>query len=526
MKLFKFLIVLCLIGGIAYAAYTYLLGGHEHSFADDWSSDAEAHWHACSGEGCTELSDKAAHTFGEGKETTPATESEEGVMTYTCTVCGYEKLESIDKLAHTHSITKVDEVPADCTKAGTEAYYKCGGCDKLFSDAEGKNAIDAPAAIDRLEHKDENPKDHKCDSCEAAMNDGGCKNEDGDDKCDICDAPMCVSHTPAEAVKENEVAATCEKTGSYESVVYCATCGEEISRETVIVDKAEHNWNDTTTCASCGFMKGTVRFEGVNGVLYGEGTKITTGQNSTLDGFVDWAAGGSIKFSFTASSAGTAILNICSGQRQEITLDQVFSIKVNGTEITVPATTVTNLGGWFKWGITSAGEISLVEGLNTIEIIAGENYNTLDYIELVLPEGLAVKHSKAVLEASQATLTGVATLGTGQKAWSNDFVDFHADQGDQSATFTFIATNDCAANFYLRLGKRGSFALSDVYTIKINGVEIDLSAVSFEGIKDSWFNWDTILAGQFNLKDGVNTIEIVGGDCCCLLDCIIIEVVE
>ena len=58
-------------------------------------------------------------------------------------------------------------------------------------------------------------------------------------------------HTPAEAVRENEVAATCTTAGSYDSVVYCATCGEEISRQTVTVDALGHDFVDGK-CTRCG----------------------------------------------------------------------------------------------------------------------------------------------------------------------------------------------------------------------------------------------------------------------------------
>ncbi len=44
-----------------------------------------------------------------------------------------------------------------------------------------------------------------------------------------------LGHTPAEAVKEKEVPATESATGSYDSVVYCSVCGDEISRETVTI---------------------------------------------------------------------------------------------------------------------------------------------------------------------------------------------------------------------------------------------------------------------------------------------------
>ena len=47
-------------------------------------------------------------------------------------------------------------------------------------------------------------------------------------------------HTAAEAVRENEVAATCTQEGSYDEVVYCSECGEELSREHKTIDKLPH----------------------------------------------------------------------------------------------------------------------------------------------------------------------------------------------------------------------------------------------------------------------------------------------
>ena len=49
-------------------------------------------------------------------------------------------------------------------------------------------------------------------------------------------------HTAAEAVRENVVEATCTTAGSYDSVVYCADCNEELSRETVTVDALGHEF--------------------------------------------------------------------------------------------------------------------------------------------------------------------------------------------------------------------------------------------------------------------------------------------
>ena len=49
-------------------------------------------------------------------------------------------------------------------------------------------------------------------------------------------------HTPAAAVKENEILPNCSKKGSYDLVIYCAdeNCGKEIERKTEFWDKREH----------------------------------------------------------------------------------------------------------------------------------------------------------------------------------------------------------------------------------------------------------------------------------------------
>ncbi|MDE6253003.1 MAG: MucBP domain-containing protein [Lachnospiraceae bacterium] len=55
----------------------------EHRYGTEWKSDSESHWHECV---CGDKSDTAAHTEDNGSVTKPAT----GIMTYRCSVCGYE----------------------------------------------------------------------------------------------------------------------------------------------------------------------------------------------------------------------------------------------------------------------------------------------------------------------------------------------------------------------------------------------------------------------------------------------------
>ena len=75
------------------------------------------------------------------------------------------------------------------------------------------------------------------------------------------------THTPGEPVIENAADPGCTTDGSYDAVVYCVECGEEVSRETVITPAAGHVWDQgmitvdateeaegefTYTCTVCG----------------------------------------------------------------------------------------------------------------------------------------------------------------------------------------------------------------------------------------------------------------------------------
>ena len=63
---------------------------HEHTFSDSWSKDATYHWHAATCEHTTEVSDKAAHSFGEYVSNNDATTDADGTKTRECGVCGYK----------------------------------------------------------------------------------------------------------------------------------------------------------------------------------------------------------------------------------------------------------------------------------------------------------------------------------------------------------------------------------------------------------------------------------------------------
>ena len=87
-------------------------------------------------------------------------------------------------------------------------------------------------------------------------------------------------HTAGDAVTENEVAATCTTDGSYDSVVYCTGCGEEISRETKTIPANGHVWDEGVytepTCEENGCTTYTCTVEGCGATekVINEGTML------------------------------------------------------------------------------------------------------------------------------------------------------------------------------------------------------------------------------------------------------------
>ena len=141
-----------------------------------------------------------------------------------CELCGESYGEA---LGHKEEVLAGKD--ATCTESGLTEGKKCSVCEAILVEQE---------KIDPLGHKD----------------------GDGDFVCDACKAGLCTEHTPAEAVRENETAPTCEKEGSYESVVKCSNCGEELSREAKSIEKLPHTEEvlegKAATCTETGLTEG------------------------------------------------------------------------------------------------------------------------------------------------------------------------------------------------------------------------------------------------------------------------------
>ena len=90
----------CTVCGYEIRTETISALSHPHVYSSDWKTDAKNHWHECA---CGDKTDITEHTEDSGTVTKEPTETESGVKTFRCTVCGYEiRTETIPALSHTH----------------------------------------------------------------------------------------------------------------------------------------------------------------------------------------------------------------------------------------------------------------------------------------------------------------------------------------------------------------------------------------------------------------------------------------
>ena len=132
-----------------------------------------------------------------------------------------------------HNYKLIEKTDANCTLNSTEK-YQCSTC---FKEMETHNDI-------ALGHK---PNTAVRENEVAST----CTKEGSYDEviyCADCGEELerttktinKLAHKPTNAVRENEVASTCAKEGSYDEVIYCAVCGKEISRTTKTINKLAH----------------------------------------------------------------------------------------------------------------------------------------------------------------------------------------------------------------------------------------------------------------------------------------------
>ena len=108
-----------------------------HDYSTDWKSDGSSHWHECA---CGDRTDTAAHIKDGGSVTKPATETETGIRTYKCSVCGYVMQEEmIDRLPPSHTHNYGTEWKSDADSHWYEC--SCGNKSELASHIEDGGSV-------------------------------------------------------------------------------------------------------------------------------------------------------------------------------------------------------------------------------------------------------------------------------------------------------------------------------------------------------------------------------------------------
>ncbi|MBQ8873332.1 MAG: hypothetical protein IJ032_05210, partial [Clostridia bacterium] len=263
-------------------------GGHKHVVKQVTTED---HLLVC--EVCGEQI-QGAHQWNHGTVTKPATCTQDGTVVYACTICAYEKTETITAKGHIAGPRKA-QVDATCETAGTKAHFQCVTCqcyldenkkettlDKLTIEALGHD-YSAPAyaweqvlgkwvcAATKVCLRDASHIVSEVATVTAQSTDATCTTggkvtytatftTEGFETQTKEVVVESLGHTPGKAVEENRVEATCTTAGSYDSVVYCSVCGEEISRETKTIDKIAHTEEvipgKAATCTETGLTEG------------------------------------------------------------------------------------------------------------------------------------------------------------------------------------------------------------------------------------------------------------------------------
>ena len=234
------------------------------------------------------------HSYDDGVVTAP-TCTEAGYTTYTCN-CGHSYTDdTVAATGHNYDNSVVTD-PTCVDKGYTTYSCECG--DSYTDDeteATGVHTFDngectVCGALDHVHDYNTVVTDPTC--TEKGYTTYTCKDSEcGDSYVD--DYTDALGHTAGETVKENEVAAGCTTNGSYDNVVYCSACEDEISREPVTVEAKGHTFN----CGACACGQKLSVETTTNMNIYAN--KGTTGSNT-----ISWTSNG---ITFTNTKGSTDI---------------------------------------------------------------------------------------------------------------------------------------------------------------------------------------------------------------------------
>lgn len=171
---------------------------------------------------CEDNNSEHTHSYGAFTVVKAPTCTEKGVRTAVCSTCGNVETEEIAELGHDYGEWVVTQEPT-CIAKGVETRV----CSRDETHTETRTVAelehDYQADVTAPTCTEQGYTTYTCTRCEDSY---------------VGDYTDALGHTPSDAVEENRVEPTDTENGSYDSVVYCSVCGEELSRETITIDSA------------------------------------------------------------------------------------------------------------------------------------------------------------------------------------------------------------------------------------------------------------------------------------------------
>ena len=266
--------------------------------------------------------------------------------------------------------------------------------------------------------------------------------------------------------------------------------------------------------------------------LYQAENAVLTGVANTNQGgyYVGSLDDSYVTFTITAEEECDVLLvaNFAVEQASEsgYRFDEIFTLTHNGNSVDSTDCWVLPTHDWFTFKENSVCELHLVKGANTISFYSGVGRANFDYIKLI-PKG----------ELSNEPLDIYVhdyTPGVVIQAESSNFTNATLQTTESGRTVVAQIVDGCSIKLnvksegantvelkmeaLIRVEGEYSAKASDRFTIKVNGETIDISGVTLSGVIDNpestrWWNktYTVNSFGEINLKDGMNTIEILPG---------------
>ncbi len=269
--------------------------------------------------------DLAAHTPGEVKVENNVEPDCENTGSYDnvvyCSACNAElsrETETVDALGHkAKEAARENYVPATCSKDGSyDMVVRCETCNEILS----SESFVEKATGDHVYATEKDRVDATCTDDGYVIMACGCG--EAEEKTVL----PATGHKAAEAVKENEDPATCTEAGSYESVVYCSVCNEELSRNTETVAALGHSPADAveenrveSTCTVAGSYDSVVYCSVCDAELSRNTIDLPLAEHTPADAVEE----GRVESTCTVAGSYDSVVycSVCNGELSRETLD-------------------------------------------------------------------------------------------------------------------------------------------------------------------------------------------------------------